>query len=298
MTRLTHPEHQTLLFGVDFTSAPRRAKPITVAVARAPAMSASAGTPPDAPLVLEALLRFESLQDWQDWLGTPGPWVGGFDFPFGLPRALVDHLGWVQAPSPSSCPWVQVTRRLAAISRAELVALCRAWCDAHPPGRKFAHRATDLIAGSSPSMKWVNPPVALMLHVGAPALMHAGITVPGLSAVDTDPMRIALEAYPGLAARALIGRRSYKSDDPARRQCTERRDARRLIIDALQSGAPPFSRALDLRGWAETCLDDAGADLLDAVLCLTQAHRAWEAGAPHWGIPPAVDPVEGWIVGV
>lgn len=274
-----HLPGQTLLFGVDFTSAPRPAKPITVAVARASVSS----------LALESLLRFETLADWQHWLGTPGPWVGGFDFPFGLPRVFVDALGWAG-------PWAEVTRRLGALSRAELVAACRAWCDAHPPGDKFAHRQTDRIAGSSPSMKWVNPPVALMLQVGAPALLQAGVTLPGLHTEPTDPARIALEAYPGQAARTLLGRASYKSDDPKRRHCEQRREARHHIIAALQAGRAPFSVPVDLGRWAQPCLDDPGADLLDAVLCLTQAHRAWQARAHGWGLPPNVDPIEGWII--
>lgn len=303
MPRDLHPAHQTLLFGVDFTSAPRSAKPITVAVARASVSS----------LALESLLRFESLPDWQHWLGTPGPWVGGFDFPFGLPRGFVDALGWARPgirqneqlfsadrPDPESesesGPWAAVTRHLARLSRAELVAACRSWCDARPPGDKFAHRQTDRIAGSSPSMKWVNPPVVLMLQVGAPALLQAGVSLPGLHTGPTDPARIALEAYPGQTARALVGRASYKSDDPKYRRCEQRREARHHIITALQAGRAPFSAPVDLGRWAQPCLDDPGADLLDAVLCLTQTHRAWQARTRGWGLPSNVDPIEGWII--
>jgi hypothetical protein len=128
-------------------------------------------------------------------------------------------------------------------------------------------------------------------------LLQAGVTLPGLHAARTDPARIALEAYPGQAARALLGRASYKSDDPKRRHCAQRRDARRQIIDALAAGQPPFSVPVDLGQWAGPCLDDPGADLLDAVLCLTQAHRAWQARETGWGLPLDVDPIEGWIVG-
>ena len=46
-------------------------------------------------------------------------------------------------------------------------------------GHKFAHRATDRWAGSSPSMKWVNPPVAYMLHAGVPLLIDAGVAIAG-----------------------------------------------------------------------------------------------------------------------
>ncbi len=43
---------------------------------------------------LSHLQRFEALDGFGRWLAQPGPWVGGFDFPFGLPRELVEHLGW------------------------------------------------------------------------------------------------------------------------------------------------------------------------------------------------------------
>lgn len=55
-------------------------------------------------------------------------------------------------------------------------------------------------------MKWVNPPVAFMLHAGVPRLLAAGVDLPGLHAGDRG--RVALEAYPGLLARELIARRS------------------------------------------------------------------------------------------
>ena len=39
---------------------------------------------------------------------------------------------------------------------------------------------------------------------------------------------------------------------------------------------------------------DGSGDLLDAVLCMMQA--AWAEGQEHWGLPPDIDPLEGWIV--
>ena len=41
---------------------------------------------------------------------------------------------------------------------------------------------------------------------------------------------------------------------------------------------------------------DAKGDSLDAVLCLMQAAWAQERGAPSYGLPPNVDPLEGWII--
>jgi hypothetical protein len=272
------------LIGVDFSSAPTRRKPITVAIAQA-----GPGT-----VALREIQRFDSLPHWHDWLAAPGEWLGAFDFPFGLPRAFVEGLGW---PLAATAPWRDVTQRLAALSRAQLIEQCRAWCDARPVGSKFAHRATDLLAGSSPSMKWINPPVALMLHAGAPRLLEAGVTVPGLTEQGTDPGRIALEGYPGLLARAVLGRQSYKSDDPKHRQDPLRQAAREALVQALEAGEHPFEVRVDFQALRHDCIEEAGADLLDAVLCLAQAAWAWHRRDRNWGLPAVIDPIEGWILG-
>jgi hypothetical protein len=119
-----------------------------------------------------------TLDAWGEWLRQPPAWVGGFDFPFGLPRELVEHLGW--PTSGREC-----MAHYASLSRAEIRDTFAAFCAARPVGGKFAHRATDKPAGSSPSMKWVNPPVAYMLHAGVPRLLAAGAHIPGLHAGAT-----------------------------------------------------------------------------------------------------------------
>ncbi|MEN9316386.1 MAG: hypothetical protein RIS35_2779 [Pseudomonadota bacterium] len=271
------------ILGVDFTSAPRKAKPITVAF----------GTLRDATLQVDRIEAFADFAGFDALLARPGPWVGGFDLPFGLPRALVDVLGWPGARTRGRDAWARLMRHLESMPRAEMVAAFRAWCDARPPGSKFAHRATDLRAGSSPSMKWVNPPVAYMLQAGAPRLLAAGLTVPGMHA--GDPSRVALEAYPGLVARSIVGRTSYKSDTregrtPARAQ------ARAAIVEAIERGDALAIRVSMPASLREACLDDPRADLLDAVLCALQAAAA--ARAPDgYGLPLDLDPVEGWIIG-
>lgn len=263
------------IVGVDFTSAPRRAKPITVAHGRL------AG----ALLHIERIDRHADWASYEAWLAAPGPWVGAFDFPFGLSRELVEHLGWPQT-------WAALVTHCAALPRAELRATFKAFCDARPVGNKFAHRATDRPAGSSPSMKWVNPPVAYMFHEGTQRLLNAGVTVYGLHA--GDPQRIALEGYPGLVARAVT-RASYKSDERAR-QTPERRAAREGIVQALEDGTHPLGVTLQLdSALRRQVLDDGTADWLDAVLCAVAA--AWAAQRPHYGLPRELDPVEGWTAG-
>jgi hypothetical protein len=278
------------LAGVDFTSAPRPRKPITVATAR------WVEPPPGARavLALERIDTLASFEAWEAWLGEPGPWLGAFDFPFAFARAFVAAQRW---PLDGPDAWAAITSRVAALSRPELVARCRAWCDARPAGAKFAHRATDATAGSSASMKWVNPPVALMLHAGAPRLLAAGVTLPGLHERGTDPTRIALEGYPGLPARAVLGRASYKSDDPGRRGDPPRRAARERLVAALEAGASPFGASVALGAWRDACIDDESADHLDAVLCLAQAGWAWQRRETGYGLPAGADPIEGWILG-
>jgi len=211
------------LWGCDFSSAPSRRKPIVLA----------RGGLRAGRVLLERLETFETLNGFGQRLAEPGHWVGGFDLPFGLPRELVEQLGW-----PTD--WLACMRHYAALSRAEIRECFAAFCAARPAGGKFAHRATDRPAGSSPSMKWVNPPVAYMLHAGLPLLLEAGVSLPGLC--SGDEARVALEAYPGLLARSVLGARSYKSDDKAK-QTPERLIARKDLLHALEQGTAPLLQA-------------------------------------------------------
>ncbi len=150
-------------------------------------------------------------------------------------------------------------------------------------------------------MKWVNPRVAYMLHAGVPRLIDAGVSLPGLGHSSADPYRIALEGYPGLLARELLGPspRSYKNDAKAL-QTPERLIARKDMLTALEHGQTRLGLRLKLtHAQRERWIDDATGDSLDAVLCLMQAAWAQQqhaAGHPRYGLPAVVDPLEGWII--
>jgi hypothetical protein len=310
--------HEACLLGCDFSSSPTPKKQIVLAFGRL-----SGGV-----VLLQKVVRCSSLDAWQQQLQT-GPWVGAFDLPFGLPRELVEAWGW-------PVEWASCMRQFAAQPRPALRLALKAFCDARPAGAKFVHRATDRPAGSSPSMKWVNPPVAWMLHAGLPVVMDVGAHFPAHGATGagqaafghdarngstgTDsahsggaqapvwpaavdaarPHRVALEGYPGLLARELTrGAVSYKSDDRAR-QTPERLLVRKDMLTALEQGRSRLGLRLKLSApQADTLVADASGDSLDAVLCLVQAAWSWQQhqnGHPNWGLPSGVDPLEGWIV--
>jgi hypothetical protein len=272
----------TLLLGCDFSSSPTRRKPIMLAWGKAQG----------GRVQLQSLERAESLDAFVAALDHEAAWTGAFDLPFGLPRELIETLGW-----PTD--WRSCIAHYANLSRADIREQFAAFCDARPVGGKFAHRATDIPAKSSPSMKWVNPPVAFMLQAGVPCLLSAGAYLPGLQSPQEMTSRVALEAYPGLLAREVLGQRSYKSDDKAK-QTPERLIARKDLLMALELGQTRLGLRLKLsHAQHDALVQDASGDSLDAVLCLFQAAWAQQqhaAGAPLYGLPADMDALEGWIV--
>ena len=260
------------IIGCDFSSSPSKRKPVVVAIAEAVPEPVGKAAGHSQRCVLLNLRQFDTLDAWSQWLHAQPSWVGGFDLPFGLPRELVQTLRW-----PTD--WLACMRHYAKLSREDIRSTFKAFCDARPVGGKFAHRATDAPAGSSPSMKWVNPPVAYMLHAGVPRLIEIGCHFPGLH--QGNPNKVALEAYPGLLAREVLGQRSYKSDDTAK-QTPERLIARKDLITALELGQTRLGLRLKLtHAQRDLLVGDAKGDSLDAVLCLIQAAWAQAQGTPR-----------------
>lgn len=264
------------LLGVDFTCAPSKRKPVTVARGRL------AGS----VLRLDRLDSLPTLGGFEALLAEPGPWCGAFDFPFGLPRPFVDAL---QLGATAAAVAAEVHRR--APTRLAWRALIDEWGNGRPAGQRLLHRRAD---GAVPGIRSSSPlqtryvPVGFMWYEGFVRLLAAGVHVPRLHA--GDPARVAVEGYPGLLAFELIGRRSYKNSTEA-----DRLIARKDIVDALEQGRTRLGLRLKLTpAQHEALVADASGDLLDAALCLLQA--GWAATRPEGGLPDDVDPVEGWIV--
>jgi hypothetical protein len=240
------------VYGVDFTSAPSARKPICVAVCRL------AGD----RLTFERLDRLRTLDAFAAALAVPGPWIAGFDFPFTQSRTFLRNIGWPE-------DWGDYARQIGGMTRPAFRAALEAYKAEREPGDREHSREFERGSGAVSPQKLYGVPVALMQFEGAPRLLKAGLDLPGL--MHGDPTRIGVEAYPGVAARALIGRRSYKAEERSR-QTAELREARDLLLGRL-TGEPGRARfGLTVTAPARLA-EDPGADTLDALLCAVQA--AW-----------------------
>ena len=263
-----------LLAGIDFTCNPSRRKSITVATGRLDGLTLRVG----------AVECLPTLDAFSAWLDRHGPWLGAFDFPFGLPRAFVESLGLGE-----SCAQVIAAVHARWPTRMAWRAAIDGWGNGQPAGRRLLHRRTDReggVASTSP-MQTRYVPVGLMYYEGVARLVDAGVAMPGLHSGDDS--RMALEGYPRRLAHALIGQRSYKNRD-----LPDRTQSRAAIVAALEAGpaCAGFAVALDEHLRASV-IGDASGDRLDAVLCLVQAGVA--SRRPGYGRPAGADPVEGWI---
>lgn len=300
------------LLGVDFSCAPSQRKPITAAW----------GQRQGTVVRLEALEALPTLEAFEALLSTGHPrsgtgWIGGFDFPFGLPRCFVDALaqtppqGWPAtdadaARSPAEHLITQLRQHCG--DRQGFQALVDGWGRDWGQGSRPAtlpHRRADTalpgISSTSPlQTRYV--PVGKMYFEGLSRLVRADVVLPGLQpyvSVPDVPPRLALEAYPGLLAQEILGRGSYKSDDRAQ-QSHERLLQRLSLIDALEQGRTRLGLRLKLSpAQRDHLASDPQGDRLDAVLCLLQAgwaHLRWSEGDTRCGLPTDIDPVEGWIL--
>lgn len=259
--------------GIDMTSAPGRRKPITLATFGLEGNS----------LRFEACEALTTLAALDDVLRRPGSWIAGLDFPFGQARRFVETIGWPGA-------WPDYVSMVAGMTMQDFVAALETYKAARPYGDKQHFRRVDRLCGGASPQTLHFTPVGRMFFRAAPALLRAGVHVPGLSVGDRS--RICVEAYPGILARTLIGKRSYKSDS-RKRQTAEQAAMCRSILRSLRedAGMRLYGLAVDV---PESLADDPAGDRLDAALCAVQAAWAFGQGF-HDNGPPGCDPLEGWI---
>ena len=267
------------IYGLDFTSAPSRRKPITCACCDLEMTT----------LIVKSCLKLTSFADFEAFLRTRGPWLAALDFPFGQPRKLITNLGWPET-------WEGYMRLISSMSKETFEETLQNYRENRSPGDKLHLRATDVLAGAISPMMLHRVPVAKMFFQGATRLFRSEVSI--LPCRPTGDNRIVVEGYPALVARKLIGKRSYKSDERGK-QTIDKEMARKEIVDGLRSGK--LLKEYGLVVWmaddmAEELIEDAMGDELDAVLCALQAGWAYLGRGSGYGIPGRCDEGEGWIV--
>ena len=207
------------LAGVDFSCSPSRTKPITVATGRL------VGT----RLVVDAVAELTTLAGFDDWLRAPGPWLGGFDFPFGLPRAFVDAHGF-----GASAAEVIASVRGRCATRMAWRAFIDAWGNTQPAGARFAasaHRRR--FAGD------VDQPAADALRSGRADVLRRR-RAPGRCRRDDARPRARAAIRRGSRSRRIRAGSRMRSSSAARTRTarsTIERCAREAIVAGLEAGA-------------------------------------------------------------
>jgi hypothetical protein len=266
------------IFGLDFTSTPSRAKPITCAAAELSGETLQIGE-------IECFIDFPAFEGF---LHSGSRWRAGFDFPFGQPRRLTKNLGLAEG-------WPEVVSFLTAGTRAEFVRMLDAYRAPRPKGDKQHRRNVDVLARSCSPMMLYGTPVAKMYFEGAPRLLVAELSVLPMHPTTND--RVAVEAYPKLVACRYANGAPYKTEKRTL-QTQARRKTRTRILDGLkQHGKRDYGFYVTVSLHIRTAaIDDPTGDVLDAVLCAVQAAWSFRHQEPLDGIPDDCDRLEGWIV--
>lgn len=259
--------------GIDFTSCPRPKKPITclTCVFEGHVLSA------------RALSSLSRLEEFEDVLNAPGPWIAGIDFPFGQSRKFVENMGW-------PLTWAEYVKFASALGRNKFCKALDDYRKPRPVGDKEHRRATDKAVGSLSPQKLYGVPVGKMFFEGAPRLVKSRVTVPNLQI--GDPTRIVVEAYPGVLAKKFIGRQSYKNDSKKKQTLAQRLARQSLLTRLTDAHLSDYGfRVVADKSLAE----DPTGDELDALICAIQAAWAWTQRYNGFVATSDVDALEGWI---
>ena len=161
------------IYGIDFTSRPKRSKPIICLAARLEG----------ARLITEDMTEWPSFEGFEAFLNSAGPWIAGIDFPFGQSRKFIEEIGWPPT-------WQGYVKYVKSLGRAQFRQTLDTYRDSRKAGDKEHKRQTDIAAGAISPQKLYGTPVGLMFFEGAPRLLEANVTIPHLH--QGDPERIII----------------------------------------------------------------------------------------------------------
>jgi hypothetical protein len=268
-----------LIYGLDFTSAPRPRKPQVLARTHFEGQTWQ----------LAGLLALPTWAAFEAWLQRPGQWQAGLDLPFGLPLAFLRAQGW------ENLPWAGYVAQVAARPFSDWAARIQAYSDSQPPGQKLPRRECDQLAGAISPLMLHRVPLARMFYQGAPRLLASGAEVWPLHPGEGRGVHL-MEVYPAWAvSRALgLGRLAYKSEDKRQQTPAQARARAQIwaaLAEALAAQGLRWRAPLEVQAAA---LDDPSGDSLDAVLAAYLALR--EVLGPSQ--PRGGGTVEGHIAGL
>jgi hypothetical protein len=154
------------IYGIDFSSTPKRSKPITCLECMLDGNRLEAGE----------LIEWRDFDAFEDALRRPGSWIAGIDFPFGQSKKFIGNIGWPDT-------WQGYVGHVGSLDRKSFRSVLDGYRANRPAGDKEHRRETDVKAGSISPQKLYGTPVGLMFFEGAPRLLEAGVTIPGYSRV-------------------------------------------------------------------------------------------------------------------
>ena len=230
------------------------------------------------------MIKWTSFKKFEEFLSNTESWIAGIDFPFGQSRKFIKNIGWPKT-------WRGYVNYVSSMNRSEFREALDKYKELRPFGDKEHLRLTDFAASSLSPQKQYGVPIGLMFFEGAPRLLKSGATLPGL--LNGDPKRLIVEAYPGVLAKRLIGRRGYKQDDQ-KKQTADQTNARHDILMKIMNGDCYEDYGFSVEASHDICADPTG-DQLDSLLCAIQATWAWNNRENKYGAPFNADPLEGWI---
>jgi len=185
------------------------------------------------------------------------PAIAGFDFPFGLPRELVDEGDWTA--------WLE-----GFVDRHATPEAFRAWCRGRTGGREWKRR-TD--REEKTPMCVYNLRLHRQTYYGLRdvvwPLVRAGAFAMPMQANASGSAPLLLETCPASLLKRCGLPTVYKGRTPAHRR------ARAAIVRWLEESRGVRWRAKRLRSAA---LRDAGGDALDGALASSSAHERLRAG--------------------
>ena len=134
------------VYGIDFTSAPKKTKPLAVAEC----------TLAHNTLTVERIDALHDFQAFEGLLNRPGPWIAGMDFPFGQSRRFLKNMKW-----PTQ--WKSyIGEYVAQLTKEEWEELLETYRLPRAEGDKEHRRETDIRNGSLSPQKLNGVPVGKM----------------------------------------------------------------------------------------------------------------------------------------